>query len=293
MNAAHSDTERTYLIAGLKVRITGGRTARAIDRLRGFDVFRTDDPRKADITIATDRRVDTHSEEAALLYSCTALELDHRLLSSQSGYIFEMRRSDGSPTVEMFYEPHTDYVVMSRCDCIVSLKFAVWVAYSFVAVNKGVVPIHASAIVHDNQAVLFLGESGTGKSTHTRLWIEHLEGSWLLNDDSPLLRQTNGRIHVCGSPWSGKTPCYRRETLPLKAVVRLAQAPENRIRQLNRLGSIGAVFPSCPPVFAYDEALAGRMLGLVDKLVEKVPVYVLECRPDKHAVQVVYRAVYL
>ena len=90
-------------------------------------------------------------------------------------------------------------------------RFALWVGYGLMTLPYGTIAVHSSCIVYRDRAVLFLGESGTGKSTHTRLWREHVEGAFLLNDDSPVLRVEDDVVRVYGSPWSGKTPCYRQE----------------------------------------------------------------------------------
>ena len=131
--------------------------------------------------------------------------------------------------------------------------------------------------------VLFLGESGTGKSTHTRLWREHIPGAQLLNDDSPIVRVVEGVPTVFGSPWSGKTPCYRNESYPIAAFVRLAQAPHNRIARLPVVRAIGALLPSCPPAFAYDAQLQDNICDTLSQLIARVPVYQLECLPDADA----------
>lgn len=149
-----------------------------------------------------------------------------------------------------------------------------------IAHNPHSIAIHSSVIVHSGRAVLFLGESGTGKSTHTRLWREHIPGAQLLNDDSPIVRVVEGVPTVFGSPWSGKTPCYRNESYPIAAFVRLAQAPHNRIARLPVVRAIGALLPSCPPAFAYDAQLQDNICDTLSQLIARVPVYQLECLPD-------------
>ena len=131
--------------------------------------------------------------------------------------------------------------------------------------------------------MFFLGESGTGKSTHTRLWRENIEGAVLLNDDSPILRIIDGKPWVYGSPWSGKTPCYKNESYPLAACVRLSQATFNKIERLNIAQGYGALHPSCPPCFAYDDALYDSISGTLSNLLSNVPVYHLSCLPDAAA----------
>ena len=144
-------------------------------------------------------------------------------------------------------------------------------------------------VVHAGRAVLFLGESGTGKSTHTRLWREEIPGARLLNDDSPIVRIVAGVPTAFGSPWSGKTPCYRNESYPIAAFVRLKQAPHNRIDRLPVIQAIGALLPSCPPAFAYDAALQDNICNTLSQLLARVPVYQLECLPDAAAAQLSFR----
>ena len=87
--------------------------------------------------------------------------------------------------------------------------------YGLMTVRKDTVALHGSCIVYKGKAVLFLGESGTGKSTHTRLWRENIAGSKLLNDDSPIVRYEEGGVWVYGSPWSGKYSfVYKAECYP-------------------------------------------------------------------------------
>lgn len=285
--------EKTYSLAGLKVKITGKQTVCAIDRLPGFGVFEINDRNYADVRIRVDQEIcEDWVSVINPVHKYSVLEIDHILSSFSNGYFFEMRKRDGNRVVSMIYDRRTNDIVMSSCDCELSLRFAIWVAYSFVSVSKNIVSIHASAIVKNGTGVLFLGESGTGKSTHTGLWMRHIEGSYLLNDDSPLLRINGDKVLAYGSPWSGKTHCYRQEGVPIKAMVRLRQGPRNKISKLGLLKSIGAIYPSCPPLFAYDSMLAGRMIGTIDKIVTRTPVYMLECLPDSEAVQIVYNAIY-
>ena len=172
------------------------------------------------------------------------------------------------------------------------LRFALWMGYGLMTVRKDTVALHGSCIVYKGKAVLFLGESGTGKSTHTRLWRENIAGSKLLNDDSPIVRYEEGGVWVYGSPWSGKTPCYKAECYPLAGCVRLSQAPYNKIRRLNTLQAYAALHPSAPPAFAYEEELYSGVCSLLEKMVSSIPVYHLECLPDAEAVKLVCRTLY-
>ena len=162
-------------------------------------------------------------------------------------------------------------------------RFALWVAYGLMTLQRDTLAIHSSCIVYHDKAVLFLGESGTGKSTHTRLWREHVEGAVLLNDDSPMIRVEGGKIWAYGSAWSGKTPCYKQERYELKACVRLSQAPYNRIQKLSVLQAYGAIHPSCAPEFAYDDVLYDHVSRIIGQILSVVPCYHLACLPDREA----------
>ena len=162
-------------------------------------------------------------------------------------------------------------------------RFALWVAYGLMTLRRDTLAIHSSCIVYQDKAVLFLGESGTGKSTHTRLWREHIEGAVLLNDDSPMIRVEEGKVWAYGSAWSGKTPCYKQERYELVACVRLSQAPYNRIQKLSVLQAYGAIHPSCAPEFAYDDALYDEVSRIIGQILSVVPCYHLACLPDREA----------
>ena len=162
-------------------------------------------------------------------------------------------------------------------------RFALWVAYGLMTLRRDTLAIHSSCIVYQDKAVLFLGESGTGKSTHTRLWREHIEGAVLLNDDSPMIRVEKGKVWAYGSAWSGKTPCYKQERYELVACVRLSQAPYNHIQKLSVLQAYGAIHPSCAPEFAYDDALYDEVSRIIGQILSVVPCYHLACLPDREA----------
>lgn len=167
------------------------------------------------------------------------------------------------------------------------LKFGIWFAFGIEAAARGIAAIHSSTIVYDGKAVMFLGESGTGKSTHTRLWLKQSSNSSLLNDDSPFIGVSHGCPIVYGSPWSGKTPCYKDEFYPLRAIVRLSQAPHNRIYRQKGALAIGALLPSFSPAFMFDERLKEHILILLTKILATTEVYHLECLPNDEAAELV------
>lgn len=172
------------------------------------------------------------------------------------------------------------------------VRFGIWIMFGIIIAPLGAIAIHSSVIVKEHQGVLCLGESGTGKSTHTRLWRENIEGARLLNDDSPIIRVVDGQVRVYGSPWSGKTPCYVNKNVPVRGLLRLSQAPHNKIRRLPALMAIGAILPSCPPAFAYDNALQDYICNTVSEIISHTPAYHLECLPDAAAAELSYSTIF-
>ena len=169
------------------------------------------------------------------------------------------------------------------------LSYILWLLFGVAALSRQTVSIHAATVMHGGKSVLFLGESGTGKSTHARLWLNHIPDTELLNDDSPFLRvESDGGIRVYGSPWSGKTPCYKNLHTPVAAFVRLSQAPCNSIRRLTGIEALAALLPSCPLAFAYDKQLSESIYSILSRVLQQTPVYHLECLPDDAAARLVY-----
>lgn len=221
-------------------------------------------------------------------------DADCRFGLDSVGYLLEMAPRSGAAPAR-FRKRSGDPVVttdFTRSHHPALLRFGLWTVFNLAAVPHGITAFHSSVINYRGRGVLVLGESGTGKSTHTRLWREHIPGATLLNDDSPIVRIRAGVAEVCGSPWSGKTPCYRNETLPVAALIRLSQAPHNWIRPLRPLEALGALLPSVPPAFARDEGLQDALCDLISQVVQRVPVFHLECLPDADAARLSCKTIF-
>lgn len=171
---------------------------------------------------------------------------------------------------------------VTETDISFALDNSLMLLYALNTATRDTLLIHASTILWENQAYVFLGKSGTGKSTHSRLWLEHIPGSYLLNDDNPVLRLENGEVYVYGSPWSGKTPCYRNERARLGAIVRLEQAAQNRISHLGTLQAYASLLPSCS-MMRWNREMADGVHRTVEQIVRKDRNYLLACLPDKEA----------
>lgn len=165
------------------------------------------------------------------------------------------------------------------------------ILYAFATAPHATLMFHASVIMKDGYAYLFLGRSGTGKSTHSRLWLTHIPEAELLNDDNPIVRlHSDGTVKVYGSPWSGKTPCYRNEEATVGAFVRIKQAPENRIERKGLAHAFASLLPSCSSM-KQDKCLYDHICNTISSIVTLVPVYELQCLPDEAAAQLCYSTV--
>lgn len=172
-----------------------------------------------------------------------------------------------------------------------ALSNAMMLLYTFNTTPLDTLMVHASVVAHDEGAYMFLGKSGTGKSTHSSLWLKNIENTYLLNDDNPVIRVEGDKVNIYGTPWSGKTPCYKNEVLPLNAVVRLSQAPYNEIKKLPMLQAYASLMPACS-CMRWDRRSTDALHKTVEKVISRVAGYHLECLPDADAAHTCHAAVY-
>jgi hypothetical protein len=165
-------------------------------------------------------------------------------------------------------------------------------AYSQAILSHHAISIHAAAVVHDGRGYLFLGRSGTGKSTHAQLWIDYIENTELLNDDNPTLSiKEDGTVWAYGTPWSGKTPCYRHRGAEVGGIVRLQQASRNGMTIVKDLDAFTTIFPSCM-VIRRDSILCNFLYTTIEKIVQaNIHVGNLRCLPDKAAAELCHQKI--
>ena len=159
---------------------------------------------------------------------------------------------------------------------------ALMVLYALSTAAQATVLFHAAIVSYQDKGYMFLGKSGTGKSTHARLWLKHIEGTALVNDDNPVVRIEGEQTIVYGSPWSGKTPCYRNVSYPLGGIVLLSQAPYNKIQRLSGIQAYVALVESISGK-RWDKHIADGLHHTENALAMQVPMWHLECLPDEAA----------
>lgn len=218
------------------------------------------------------------------------------LFESEGKYSYGFSYTRKSPncilTVSDDYSDAVVYVSKANAEKLVefALSNAMMLLYTFRTSGEDTLMVHASVIKYNGRGYVFLGRSGTGKSTHSGLWLRHIEGAELLNDDNPVVRVVDGKVNVYGSPWSGKTPCYKNECLPLGGIVRLSQAPYNKINRLMPLMAYTAFMPSCS-CMRWEPSATDALHKSVEKVITAVRCWHLECLPDEEAARVCCAAV--
>ena len=274
------EIKRTYLVAGHRFAVVGERLCRMVDSIEGFSPFAADG---GELLFAFAQGSEV-PRMAQVRYEFAHEGVKGVFGRTERGFLLTLGQQGEGELCLWHDEGEREVFIAGELHAAL-FRFALWAGLGLMLAPLETVAIHASCIVYRGKAVLFLGASGTGKSTHTRLWLENVEGASLLNDDSPFVRVEDGKAWAYGSPWSGKTPCYRQERYELKACVRLSQAPCNKMKKLAVLPAYAAVHPSCPPAFAYDEALYDHIGDFIGALLSLVPCYHLQCLPDKEAAQ--------
>ena len=172
-----------------------------------------------------------------------------------------------------------------------SIDSGLMVMYALSTANKSTLLFHSSVVMEEGYAYMFLGKSGTGKSTHSRLWLEAIKGTMLLNDDNPIVRTyPGGRIYVYGSPWSGKTHCYKNDYGTLGGIVMLGPAKVNKITVVDEEQAYRDIITSVSGTAWNGRIRHGQHLTAM-KLLHYVPFYHLMCRPDHEAAKVCYDSV--
>lgn len=149
--------------------------------------------------------------------------------------------------------------------------------------------LHASAVVVDGKAYLFSANSGTGKSTHTGLWLKYFgDRAVILNDDKPALRLEDGVWYAYGTPWSGKHDINTNMKAELAGIAFLERAEHNSIEPFRGPRAVRAFLEQTSRPRNPEKRI--QILELLDALLSQVPVWKLHCNMEPEAVEVSYAA---
>lgn len=150
------------------------------------------------------------------------------------------------------------------------------------AVSRGRLLMHGSVIAVDERAYMFTARSGTGKSTHVRLWRQLFgDRAVMINDDKPLLKVTEQETRIYGTPWDGKHRLSTNTSAPLQAICILTRAAENTIREIKPAEAVNMlIMQTFRPE---DSTLLLSTFDLLDRMARNVRFYLLGCNMDSEA----------
>lgn len=188
----------------------------------------------------------------------------------------------------------------SHCQCALNgtpamrrfgLNNALMLVFAFAAARHETLLIHASVVRNQGWGYPFIAKSGTGKSTHVSMWLHYLPGCDLINDDNPVIRVLGDDVFIYGSPWSGKTPCYRKAKARLGAVTRIDRASKNSIERLSPTEAFASILPACSSM-KWDSDIYDHLCDTIGKVIEYTSVYTLHCLPNREAAEVCFQNIH-
>lgn len=166
----------------------------------------------------------------------------------------------------------------------------IMIAFVYSSAFHHTATIHASSVAIDHQGCAFIGPSGIGKSTHSRLWLEHVPETRLLNDDQPVLRlQPDGTVCIYGSPWSGKTECFRNEGVELKTLFFMQQSQKNEITRFTPLETFQGLMKATS-IIGRDTVTFKAISHTLASVSGVVPACLFKNQPTPEAVGMSYQA---
>ena len=227
-------------------------------------------------------------ERQKLLYEGEISDADVRIYQyTGQSFLFEIFLEDDRRCYRMVADNQFKYIIGEYADTTESqaalINIYLMIAFAQAALLNNTILIHASAVTVSSAGFAFLGKSGTGKSTHSRLWLNTIDNAQLLNDDNPAIRvDDNGKVFIYGTPWSGKTPCYHNQKAQLKYIVRLEQHPGNVCIKTQSVDSFINLLPSYS-FLRWNIDLHTALCNALEFIIDKVAVVRLLCIPNKEA----------
>lgn len=203
----------------------------------------------------------------------------------------EAYRCEKTDSVDFFVEPLWESVKAKRPntpDELGEYLLSGAVFYKHLLDYNGCM-LHSSCVVVDGKAYLFTAHCGTGKSTHTKLWMEMFgDRAFILNDDKPALRLENGIWYAYGTPWSGKYDISVNKRIPVAGIATLERGERNEISRIDGLAAISAIMKQVNRPKSADYRI--KLMELLDKLIAQIPIWQLRCNMDLEAAIVSYEA---
>ncbi len=175
-----------------------------------------------------------------------------------------------------YSNPYLEYIAIYRLFCEK-------------AIDYGVVLFHSSVVEVDNECYLFAAKSGTGKSTHTRMWREVFgEDAVMINDDKPLIREIDGKFYAYGTPWDGKHALSVNKKSPIKAICYIERGEKNEIAKGDM---VNTTYKLIAQIYRpRNEEGTIKVLDFADSMLKSIPMYEMKCTISHEAAQMAYDA---
>ena len=170
------------------------------------------------------------------------------------------------------------------------INYAMMMGFGMATSDKQTLLIHSSLVRQGDYGYAFHAISGTGKSTQVSMWLRFLPNCELMNDDNPIIRIIDGKAYIYGSPWSGKTPCYRNTKAKLGALTRIDRDSRNWVEKLSPIEAFTSILASVSSL-KWDVKEYRNICDTVTKVVECTNAYILHCLPNKEAAEVCNEAI--
>ena len=240
----------------------------------------------------TNCQIEAITSDEVLLSSLMVNELS--VVKTNEGWRFQISIAQQCPfvTVDKDYqhiEVHNFLAVEQRPEYSYQ-RFLLRTAFECRFAYEGIVSFHASCVELSGEAICFTGDSGMGKSTRAKAWVDGL-GAEFISGDRPAIRLEEGGNVACGVPWDGKEQIFRNVERPLKAILEVRRAPFTRLRRLSyeqacRMAIRQAFIPM------WDPDTAALAIANVYRMCRTTPVYRLFCGPDQDAAREVHRILF-
>ena len=165
-------------------------------------------------------------------------------------------------------------------------RFLLRTAFECRFCHEGIISLHSACVEKDGYAVAFTGESGLGKSTRAKAWVDHLGAEWI-SGDRPAVRLEKEGSTACGVPWDGKEQIFRNVEVPLKAILEVRRSSANYVRKLTA-DQARRLLMQQTFVPMWDTDTAVLAMANVRKLIRQTPVYRVFCGPDGDSAKEIY-----
>lgn len=196
--------------------------------------------------------------------------------------IYAIGRFLDDKTEEVLYRAQDEMMLRTARYCFMHMSFEKHM------LNCGAMVLHASLVQTESGGLLFTGPSGIGKSTQAGLWNKYRH-AMILNGDRAVIRKINKKWRAYGSPYAGSSDVFVNRGCEITAIVILKQSEVNYLELVNPVMAFQKLY-SQMLMNAWDEEYVNRIVDYIKELIREIPVYLLTCRPDESAVEILERS---